>query len=193
MPRATMPSGEGCLPRALDARLHLGTDERGEFLDHDVGGGLENNGVRSRIHPSLSAHRNLVGIAAHSDITVRVETPAGNGRSWRDRVRRRSWGDNGWSKVHDVLNGDRPIQGRLHAPARTSVSCNQFHLTRGRSLVRSRSAPPTVYLPQRPVLPCGHLAEYLIGVSADRSFAAVASFTSSKCGDLTGGQTLCAR
>ena len=88
--------GEGCLPRALDARLHLGTDERGEFLDHDVGGRLENNGVRSRIHPSLSARRNLVGIAAHSDVTVRVQTPAGNGRSWRDRVRRRSWGDNGW-------------------------------------------------------------------------------------------------
>src|SRR5262249_14720422 len=120
----------------------------GEFLDHDVGGGLENNGVRSRIHPSLSARRNLVGIAAHSDITVRVETPAGNGRSWRDRVRRRSWGDNGWSKVHDVLNGDRPIQGRLHAPARTSVSCNQFHLRRGRSLVRSQSGPPIKALGQ---------------------------------------------
>ena len=79
------------------------------------------------------------------------------------------------------LSGSRPMQQRLVCveagqtfsiqrmkvltPQLSSIHCR---LTRGRTLVRSQSAPPTVYLPQRPVLPFGHLAEHLIGDPADR-------------------------
>ena len=79
------------------------------------------------------------------------------------------------------LSGSRPMQQRLVCveagqtfsiqrmevltPQVSSIRCR---LTRGRSLVRSQSAPPTVYLPQRPVRPFGHLAEHLIGDPADR-------------------------
>ena len=74
------------------------------------------------------------------------------------------------------VSGSRPMQQRLVCveagqifavqrlegltPQVSSIHCR---LTRGRSLVRSQSAPPTAYLPQRPVLPFGHLAEHLIG------------------------------
>ena len=79
------------------------------------------------------------------------------------------------------LSGSRPMQQRLVCveagqtfsiqrmevltPQVSSIHCR---LTRGRTLVRSQSAPPTAYLPQRPVLPFGHLAEHLIGDPADR-------------------------